>query len=157
MAKRFYRDRQRGIVGGVCAGLAEYFGVSPLLLRLIFVFWSLAGGSAVVVYVILWIVLPDKGAATELGVHSARRNVEEIGSEARQWGRDLQNLFGGEEPTSPERTQRIILLGGLVVVVGLVSLADTLHLFGWFRLRQLWWPAVLILVGVVMLNRALRR
>jgi phage shock protein C len=157
MGKRFYRDRQRGIVGGVCAGLAEYFGVSPLLLRLIFVFWSLAGGGSVVAYVILWIVLPDKESAAELGAHTARRNVEEIGSEARQWRRDLQDLFGGEGQMPPERAQRIILLGGLVVMVGLVSLADALHLFAWFRLRELWWPAVLILLGVVMLNRALRR
>ena len=52
MTDSFYRDKSRGIIGGVCAGLAQYFGVSPLLLRGIFILWALASGTGVTAYII---------------------------------------------------------------------------------------------------------
>lgn len=62
--KTLYKDPTNKMIGGVCAGLAEYFGVDVSLVRIIFAALALmAVGSPVVVYVILWIVLPDKPVA----------------------------------------------------------------------------------------------
>lgn len=56
--KRLYRSRQDKKIAGVCAGLAAYFAVDPVLIRLIFVLFFLAGGAAFLVYVVMWLIVP---------------------------------------------------------------------------------------------------
>lgn len=55
---RLVRIPQIGMVGGVCAGLAYYFGMSPTPIRLIWVGAVVLAGSGLVLYLILWVVLP---------------------------------------------------------------------------------------------------
>ncbi len=53
--------RQDGVVGGVCGGLGEFFGIDPLWFRLLFLFLMLPGGlPGVLPYVILCIIIPRK-------------------------------------------------------------------------------------------------
>ncbi len=53
--------RQDGIVGGVCGGLAAFFGISAFWFRLVFLILMMPGGlPGVVPYLILWIVIPPK-------------------------------------------------------------------------------------------------
>ncbi len=56
--KRFMRDQKRKILGGVCAGLGNYFNVDPVWIRLLFAFLTLAYGVILIVYVVLWIAIP---------------------------------------------------------------------------------------------------
>ena len=60
--KKFYRSREGRILGGVCAGLGEYLGVDPTLIRVGFVAGTLLGWlvAVPVIYLILWIVTPEK-------------------------------------------------------------------------------------------------
>jgi phage shock protein C len=52
-------------LGGVCGGIAEYFGVDPLLVRIGFVVLALASfGFGVLLYIVLWIALPQAAAGT---------------------------------------------------------------------------------------------
>ncbi|MBC7261839.1 MAG: PspC domain-containing protein [Chloroflexi bacterium] len=156
MEEVFYRDRSKGIVAGVCAGLAEYFHVSPVLVRLIFVLVALAGGPAVLAYILLWIVLPERAAIGSPHRATVRDNVREIGAEARGLSQELQAMFGGKHQTMNGTGNRVIWLGAILIVIGLVLLVDSLHLLSWFRLDLLW-AIALILAGIVLLNRALRR
>lgn len=48
------------VLAGVCAGIAQYYGWSPLLVRLIFVIFAITGASELV-YLVLWIVMPKRG------------------------------------------------------------------------------------------------
>jgi signal transduction histidine kinase/phage shock protein PspC (stress-responsive transcriptional regulator) len=59
--RSLWRDPQHGLVAGVCAGLAERLGVDPLLLRVVFVAATAAGGVGIVAYGILWLLLPAAG------------------------------------------------------------------------------------------------
>lgn len=53
--------RQDGIVGGVCGGLGEFFGIDPLWFRLLFLFLMVPGGlPGVLPYLVLWIIIPRK-------------------------------------------------------------------------------------------------
>ncbi|HEV8191145.1 MAG TPA: PspC domain-containing protein [Ktedonobacterales bacterium] len=53
--------RQNGIIGGVCGGLGEFFGISPFWFRLLFIILALPGGApGILPYVILWIVVPKR-------------------------------------------------------------------------------------------------
>jgi phage shock protein PspC (stress-responsive transcriptional regulator) len=57
-SKRFYRDPQNKILGGVCAGIAAYFNIDPLWIRLLFVFLVFANLAGLLIYIILLIILP---------------------------------------------------------------------------------------------------
>jgi phage shock protein C len=55
--------RQNGIIGGVCGGLGAYFGVSPWLFRILFIFLHLPGAvPGLLVYIVLWIAIPKADA-----------------------------------------------------------------------------------------------
>jgi len=56
--KRLYRSRRDRLIAGVCGGLADYFGMDPTWMRLIFIVFLLLGGSALLIYVIMWLVVP---------------------------------------------------------------------------------------------------
>jgi len=56
--KKFMRDQKRKILGGVCAGLGNYFNVDPVWIRLLFAFLTLAYGVILLVYLVLWIAVP---------------------------------------------------------------------------------------------------
>jgi phage shock protein C len=48
------------MVGGVCAGLGEYLNADPTIIRLVFVLLTLAGFSGVLIYLVMWLVVPAK-------------------------------------------------------------------------------------------------
>ena len=57
-SKRFYRNSKEKILGGVGSGMAHYFSVDPIWTRLFWVFFTMAFGIGLVVYIVLWIVIP---------------------------------------------------------------------------------------------------
>ncbi len=56
--KRLYRSRRNAVIGGVCAGIADYFGWDAYNVRWATVLLALFGGLDIIVYIVLWIVLP---------------------------------------------------------------------------------------------------
>ena len=59
MQKRLYRSKKDRMIAGVCGGLAEYFNIDPVLVRLIALLFILGAGSGLLAYIILWIVIPE--------------------------------------------------------------------------------------------------
>lgn len=57
--KRLYRDENNKVLGGVCAGLANYFGIDPVVVRIIFVVLLFAGGVGFLPYIIFWVAVPS--------------------------------------------------------------------------------------------------
>jgi phage shock protein C len=59
--RRLTRSRSHGTIAGVCAGLADYFGVDVVLVRLLWVILSLAGAviGGVIVYLAAWLIMPE--------------------------------------------------------------------------------------------------
>ena len=64
-SKRLYRNSKEKILGGVGSGMAHYFSIDPLWARLLWVFFAVAFGIGLVVYIILWIVLPESDELEE--------------------------------------------------------------------------------------------
>jgi len=58
MQKRLHRSRTEKIIAGVCGGLAEYFEVDPTLVRVLWVLMVLLAGTGVLLYIVLWIIMP---------------------------------------------------------------------------------------------------
>jgi phage shock protein PspC (stress-responsive transcriptional regulator) len=56
---RMYRDPDHRVIGGVCSGMGAYWDIDPVIVRIIFVAITLAGGLGGLVYLILYVVLPE--------------------------------------------------------------------------------------------------
>lgn len=56
--KKLYRSRRNKMIAGVCGGLAEYFNIDASWMRLCFVLFFILGGSALLVYIIMWLIVP---------------------------------------------------------------------------------------------------
>jgi len=78
--KRLYRDEQNKVLGGVCSGIANYFGLEPLLVRILWIFLI---GVNILGYLILWIAVPSS-------------SVKEVGGVKKRLFRDIENkVIGG--------------------------------------------------------------
>lgn len=56
--KRLYRSGKDKIIGGVCGGIGEYLEVDPVIIRILWIIGTFAWGFGVLLYIILWIVIP---------------------------------------------------------------------------------------------------
>jgi phage shock protein PspC (stress-responsive transcriptional regulator) len=135
MQARLTKSRTARVIDGVCGGLAAYFGIDPVIVRLVFVVLALINGVGVLAYILLMIVLPRSDQTEMPPADVARQNVQELGS------RGASTL---------RRTDRGVLAGVILVLLGLAFLLDNMRLFWWLRLDVLW-PLVLIGIGVLLL------
>ncbi|MDD5906781.1 MAG: PspC domain-containing protein [Clostridiaceae bacterium] len=60
MKKRIYKNREKKMLCGVCAGVAEYFDIDPTIVRVIWGVGCFAWGAALIAYIVCAIVFPDK-------------------------------------------------------------------------------------------------
>ncbi|MEO8710848.1 MAG: PspC domain-containing protein [Parafilimonas sp.] len=64
---RLYRDENDKLLGGVCAGLANYFRIDPSIMRILFAVITFGGfGTGFLIYILLWIILPSRSLETQL-------------------------------------------------------------------------------------------
>ncbi|MEA1886501.1 MAG: PspC domain-containing protein [Bacteroidota bacterium] len=83
--RRMYRDPDNRIIGGVCSGMAAYWRIDPWIVRLIFIIISLPGGLGILIYLILWIVLPEaKTTAQKIEMKGDPVNIHNIKDSVRQ-------------------------------------------------------------------------
>jgi phage shock protein C len=142
--KKLYRSQKQKIVAGVCGGIAEYFEIDPVLIRLIWIVLIVFGGTGVLAYLIAWIIIPQENGTYESKTSS------------------------GESPAAPpvevtvkkpsESTQSMRLFWGIVLI--LIGLLIVAHQFWWpldfFRMMcrnifKYFIPALLIVLGVFII------
>lgn len=58
--KRFYLSQTDKKIAGVCGGLAEYFDIDPLIVRVAFLIIFFCGGSGLMAYLVLWLLAPKE-------------------------------------------------------------------------------------------------
>jgi phage shock protein C len=61
--RKLYRSRSQRMLAGVCGGLAEYFNVDATLIRVLFLILAVGGGTGLVIYVVMWLIVPDVNKA----------------------------------------------------------------------------------------------
>jgi phage shock protein PspC (stress-responsive transcriptional regulator) len=127
MEKKLQRDTRNKVIGGVCAGLANYFGMDASLLRLLLALMILFAGSGFWLYIILWIVMPAGDPQV------TRENGDAIMSDI-------------SEPTKINKGSLVI---GLVLIGlgGLGLLHRFVPSFSW----QMLWPIFLIVLGIILI------
>lgn len=70
--KRLYRSNENKMIAGIAGGLAEYFGVDPVLIRLIWIISIFFGGAGIFAYLIGWLIIPE-------GESDAEQEANEVG------------------------------------------------------------------------------
>jgi phage shock protein PspC (stress-responsive transcriptional regulator) len=179
--QRFFRSNDR-ILGGVCAGLAEGFHVDALWVRAAFLLLVFLQGVGVFIYVILWLVMPERleGGGQRSGFDAMTADLRRIWGELQgqlsSSPRTPSSIAGtaasspqspaastdpaqpaasagpGPQPQGAPRNQTLVF-GLILVIVGLAVLGSNVGIINWAVV----WPAAVITLGVVILVRNLER
>jgi phage shock protein PspC (stress-responsive transcriptional regulator) len=156
--RRLYRDPENSVIGGICGGLGAYFNVDPVIFRLLFVVFFFAGGASILVYIILWIVLPKaETAAQKLEMRGEKVNVSNLEKKIREEYESVKsNVSRARESDTYKRTEKAasdfftvlgkillvfikviliiigtsLVIGGIGILIGLIALPFVgIHLF----------------------------
>lgn len=140
-AKRLTRSTTDRVFGGVCGGLAEYLQVDPTIVRIIFVLVGVWQGWGVLVYFLLWWVIPENKPAT-----GGDDRVQQVGSEMRQAAQRVAEQVRGNDGS----TRGAMIVGGILVVIGLMALGKEFlpwKIFSW----DFFWPLAIVAFGVALM------
>lgn len=146
--KKLYRSRTDYVVAGVAGGLAQFLEIDSTIVRLIFVALSLGGGSGILIYIILALVIPRE-PGVEVKVDRGKK-VREIAADVGARTKDLvEEVKQNQQETGEEKRRAGSALGIGLVILGILLLINKLvpiHLEGdWF------WPVVLVGLGIYLL------
>ena len=124
--KRLERDLRNKVIGGVCSGLGDYFDIDPAFWRVLFCLLFIFGCLGLLIYVILWIVMPSKDYT----------KAEVINDTA-------------EDATASPKKMRGSMIAGLTMIgIGVFSLICR------YVPRLNWrtaWPIALIILGIILI------
>lgn len=147
---RLVRVRQGRLIGGVATGLARNLGVDVTLVRLGFVLLVFAKGLGALIYLVLWIIMPDEEMLESDPTDSMRANVEDIAGQAQRVGERVTSSLGGDGGNRRVQT----FLGVGLVGLGALFFAQQLGLLTMFSsMGSLLVPLALIAIGVALLAR----
>ena len=127
---RLTRSADDKVLGGVCGGLAQYFGIDPVIVRLIFVALVFAGGTSVVLYPILWLIMPAS-QSSQPALAAGWQEMQQVGQQVKG---QVRSVFAGgsAQPRFDPQTgqplavanNRNRLLGTILLGVGILMLAS---------------------------------
>ena len=152
--KKLFRNPDDKALGGVASGLAAYFGIKQIYVRLAFVFLTFAGGSGVVIYLILWIITPLASSITErIKMKGGEITLDSIDS-------TLKETINPAPPTPESSVKNVVmtlmkpfqLLGQ--VIEALISALGSLGKF-LLTLLRLFFGVVIFFFGMVLVGAPL--
>jgi len=93
-AKKLYRDKENSFLGGVLSGLGHYLGVDPLWLRIIMVILFFGFGTGLIVYIILWILIPEAVTTSQkLEMKGEPINISNIEKKVKEGFNEISDKF----------------------------------------------------------------
>lgn len=93
-SNRIYRDLDHKIIAGVCSGLAAYWSIDVIIIRVLFVVFAFAGGASLIIYPILWIVLPPAlTTAEKIEMRGEPVTVDSIKNTVRDGFNNVKDSF----------------------------------------------------------------
>lgn len=160
--KRLYRSSRNAVIGGVCAGVADYFQVDPTIVRLVWAATILLGGTGLIAYVLAWLVIPP---APREELQGDWPRIEPVPVEPAESGEGAGDAAvepsvapAPPSPPPPGASRGPGLsgpstLGLILVLVGAFLLARNLlpdlHL-------QRFWPLAIVVLGLYLVLSAVR-
>lgn len=143
MQNRLTRPENGRILGGVCAGVANWIGLDVTLVRIIFLILGFMTGSGLLIYLILWVVIPSSteipGNQTDWSMRAGQMRDDFIQATSKP-NMDALKIFGGV----------LVALGGFYLMKEIQP-----EWFYWAN-KSVLWAIALIVIGAVFIFRALR-
>jgi len=137
--KKLYRSNNDKVIAGVCGGIADYFNIDSVWVRLIAILSVIfADGLGIVLYIIGWIIIPKNPA------HKIQKNTK---AEAAV---EVAVANAKKEIKQKKRKNRTVVFGMIIVILGAIFLLQ--NLFVWFSMKYVW-PVLLIALGVHLIAR----
>ncbi|MFZ2323966.1 MAG: PspC domain-containing protein [Ignavibacteriaceae bacterium] len=147
MYKKLYRSVTDKMIGGVAGGIAEYFDIDPAIVRLIFVLAVIFGGSGILAYIILWIIIPQKPYI----ITPFDQNKQTDNSENKDEKKNNNSEFDMNNLNVKHGDNKSIFGGAFLILLGgiflLHNFVPRFH-FGDF------WPLILIGLGIAIILKA---
>lgn len=142
--KRLVRVERNRMIAGICSGIARFFDIDPTIIRLVFVVVTLFGGSGVLIYIVLWLVIPNEKGKGEIDEESIKESTEEMKDKAKEFAESAKTYTKGRNPR--------FFLGIVLLFFGTIFLLDNL---GFHNVFNLWrfWPVILIIIAVSILTK----
>ncbi|ADI74695.1 phage shock protein C, PspC [Methanohalobium evestigatum Z-7303] len=141
------KSKSDRMLAGVCGGIAEYFDVDPVLVRVAFVVLALVNGLGILLYIILAIVMPEP----ENNDKTPEQNTtSENGTDEYS-----ENDTYTKTQHKSNRTDRTLWLGVILIILGIFLIIDRFNVFWWLGWDVLW-PGILILIGFWIITRVRR-
>ncbi|MFD2598228.1 PspC domain-containing protein [Sphingobacterium corticis] len=131
-AKKLMRDPDDKILGGVASGLGHYFGIESKWVRVIFLSFFLLGGSGAMLYIVLWLVMPQAGSrADRMAMRGEAPNLENF---KKSYEKELED-YPGQQSTSRSDGERVVrnvesVIGGIFRMIGRILGVFTLIILG---------------------------
>lgn len=136
MNRSLYRCRENRVLAGVAAGVAEFFGLDPTLVRVLWFISILFGGLGIVVYIGLALIVPLEPESTTDETHVATAPA-------------------GHRHASANRGRVGMIIGFGLILLGALALLQVV-LPDWISWRQLW-PLLILGIGAVLVTVSFRR
>jgi phage shock protein C len=152
-SKKLYRSKNNRIIAGVAGGLGNYFEVDPILIRAVFILFTLVSGFGILLYLILILLIPEEpnGANPNLDKDNYSENGSRITKSAQEAKRNFQSVANQIKINSRWLKGKRDAAGIAFTLIGLFALGNQLlpHWFNW----ALIWPMLIILIGLYILSR----
>lgn len=151
MSKKLYRSQTDKIIAGVAGGLAEYFGIDSSIIRLFFILVVAFGGSGILIYAILWLIMP-KGPSQPAVLNE--QALKDLAGEVKEKAQELKEEWGKKSSVhSPEQKPEKKIgsfFGWILIILGLVFLANN-FMPDWMRQQAIrYWPLFFIVAGIFL-------
>lgn len=143
MNRRLYRCRHDRRLGGVAAGVAEFFGLDPTLVRLLWVVSIFFGGISLLLYFGMWIIVPLEPVSADESAPAAGEGVDP--SAAPEGHRHVPHGDG----------RWTTILGGILILFGTLALLD--RFLPALDVEHFVVPAIMIGIGAYLVTSAVRR
>ena len=153
MTTRITKSKTDRVIDGVCGGLAEYYRIDPVIVRLIFVVLLFINGIGFFIYIILAIIMPKPEKLDQSPKETIRENVQEMGERVKEAGEGLGISFS--KNTEEKHSYRAGWFGIILILLGIILLLEKLNLIKWFD-KDLLWPVIIIFIGVWLLIKRWR-
>ncbi len=149
--KKLFRNPDDKVLGGVASGLSAYFGIKELYVRLAFVFLTIAGGSGLVIYLILWIITPLASSITErIKMKGGEITLDSIDSTVKETINPV--------PPAPESTLKKVVMAPFRVLGQVIeALGSALGSLGKFLLTLLrvFFGLIIFIFGIALVSAPL--
>jgi len=149
MRDKLYRSRRIRVFGGIAGGLAQYFNLDPILIRVLFVIATILHGFGILLYIILWIVIPEE--PFEIAYQVKPDDQTNADRQAQQT--DSMNFDGAQSLPKKQGSGRIVV-GIVLIFIGLIFFAD--RIIPSFDLRDVL-PIALVLIGGALIWNSMKK